>query len=98
MVTLEGRGLVTTSTSNLAAQRDPAYCNFAYSALACFRMADVGVGIFPIDPSLRAGCLLWWCEHDQHDSDDNQRRYVAQQMSPFAQVTECLHRHNSGMH
>ena len=24
-----------------------AYCSFAYSALACFRIGNVGIGVFP---------------------------------------------------
>jgi hypothetical protein len=41
--------------------------------------------------------FLGWCEHDQHDSDDGKRRYVAEQMSVFTRILKCLHCHNRSM-
>src|SRR5713101_6039730 len=37
------------------------YCSFAYSALASFRMGDVGVGVFQRAKKWRAGCGKFYC-------------------------------------
>jgi hypothetical protein len=41
--------------------------------------------------------LLCWRERDQRNANNNERRYVAQQMSAFARILECLHRHDYGV-
>ena len=48
----------------------------------------------PLTPFRR---FLRWREHDEHNANDNERRYVPEQMSAFTRMLERLHRHNGGV-
>ena len=41
--------------------------------------------------------LLRWRENDKDNANDNERRYVPEQVSAFTRIFECLHRHNGGV-
>lgn len=90
----------------------PVFAVFSPRFTRRLRIAEIGQSVYVLtqgkghlpDSNTVRSCsrcplrrLLSWRERDQRNANDNKCGYVAQQMSAFHRILECLCSHNRGM-